>query len=194
VAKYGGASQPIKGYGRSMKVISSQEVLKNNLFTVAEEVATDPSGFQIHRFIVRHPGSAVMMAVDQKDRVLLVKQFRLPAQQELWELPAGRLDPGETSLQAAKRELREETGYKAKKWVKLASFWATPGYVDEKMNLFLAVGLTEGAQEPMDDERIQIRWFSKTELRSLIRAGKILDGKTIIGYFLWLEYKRGVGK
>jgi ADP-ribose pyrophosphatase len=177
-----------------MKVISSREVLKNKLFRVAEEVATDPGGFQIHRFIVHHPGSAVMMAVDHKDRILLVKQFRLPAERELWELPAGRLDPGESPLQAAKRELREETGYKAKKWVKLASFWATPGYVDEKMNLFLALDSTEGAQEPMDDERIQVRWFSKTELGGLIRAGTILDGKTIIGYFLWLEYKRGAGK
>ncbi len=173
-----------------MKVISSKEVLKNRLFTVAEEVATDPGGFKIERFIVRHPGSAVMMAVDDRDRVLLVKQFRLPAERELWELPAGRLDPGESPLQAAKRELREETGYAAKKWAKLASFWATPGYVDEKMNLFLALDLTQGEQEPMDDERIEVRWFPKKELSDLIRAGKILDGKTIIGYFLWLDYKR----
>jgi ADP-ribose pyrophosphatase len=185
---------PIKRYGKSMKIISSREVLKNKLFTVAEEVATDPSGFQIHRYIVRHPGSAVMMPVDDKDRVLLVKQFRLPAKRELWELPAGRLDPGESPLKAAKRELREETGYQAKKWVKLASFWATPGYVDEKMNLFLALDLTPDEQEPMDDERIEIRWFSKAELGDLIRARKIPDGKTIIGYFLWLEYKRRAGK
>jgi ADP-ribose pyrophosphatase len=177
-----------------MKIISSREVLKNKLFTVADEVATDPSGFEIHRFIVRHPGSAVMMPVDDKDRVLLVKQFRLPAERELWELPAGRLDPGESPLKAAKRELREETGYKAKKWVKLASFWATPGYVDERMNLFLALDLRQGKQEPMHDERIEIRWFSKAELGRLISAGEILDGKTIIGYFLWLEYKQRVGK
>jgi ADP-ribose pyrophosphatase len=177
-----------------MRIISSREVLKNKLFTVANEVATDPSGFEIHRFIVRHPGSAVIMPVNGKDRVLLVKQFRLPAQRELWELPAGRLDPGESPLKAAKRELREETGYKAKKWIKLASFWATPGYVDEKMNLFLALDLTQGQQEPMGDERIEIRWFSKAELGDLISAGKILDGKTIIGYFLWLEYKRRAGR
>jgi ADP-ribose pyrophosphatase len=176
-----------------MKIISSQEVLKNKLFTVAEEVATDPSGFEVKRFIVRHPGSAVMMPVDNKDRVLLVKQFRLPAQRELWELPAGRLDPGESPLQAAKRELREETGYRAKKWVKLASFWATPGYVDEKMNLFLALDLTQGQQEPMDDERIEIHWFSKKELGDLVSSGKIEDGKTIIGYFMWLDYKRRAG-
>jgi len=173
-----------------MKVISSKEVLKNKLFRVVDEVATDPSGFEIHRMIVRHPGSAVMMAVDEKDRVLLVRQFRLPAQRELWELPAGRLDPGESPLQAAKRELQEETGVKAKKWVRLISFWPSPGYVDEKMNLFMAFELSEGEPHTMEDERIEVRWFSKRELAGLIRDGKIHDGKTLIGYFLWLEYRR----
>ena len=78
--------------------------------------------------MVRHIGSAVMMAVDEKKRVLLVRQYRLPAEKYLWELPAGRLDPGEKPLQAAKRELKEETGYTARKWTKLASFWVSPGY------------------------------------------------------------------
>lgn len=173
-----------------MKVVSSKEVFKNKLFTVTDEVAIDPGGFEIQRNIIRHPGSAVMMAVDDRERVLLVKQFRLPAKRELLELPAGRLDPGETPLQAAKRELKEETGFKAKKWVKLASFWPTPGYVDEKMNLFLAEELTAGAQNLMEDERIQIAWFSRKELGKLIAEGRILDGKTLIGYFLWLEHRR----
>jgi ADP-ribose pyrophosphatase len=170
-----------------MKVISSRELLKNKLFSVVEEVATDPSGFEIRRAIVRHPGSAVMMAVDENERVLLVKQFRLPAEQDLWELPAGRLDPGESALEAAKRELREETGYQAKKWTELAAFWASPGYVQEKMNIFLAEDLTEGAQEPMDDERIEIRWLEKSEIAHMIRTGEIADGKTMIGYFMWMD-------
>ena len=173
-----------------MKVISSKELLQTKIFTVVEEVATDPSGFEIKRAIVRHSGSAVMMAVDEKDRILLVKQFRLPAGKELWELPAGRLDPGESPLQAAKRELREETGYRAKTWVKLASFWASPGYVEEKMTIFLATGLTAGEQEPMDDERIEMQWFSKKELSEAIRAGKIADAKTMIGYYSWLDGRR----
>lgn len=173
-----------------MKVTSSKEILKNKLFTVVDEVATDPSGFEIHRSIIKHPGSAVMMAVDEKRRILLVRQFRLPAGKELWELPAGRIDPGESPLQAAKRELKEETGFKAKTWTKLASFWPSPGYVAEKMTIFLATDLTEGEQQPMDDERIEIRWFARQELGAAIEAGKIADGKTIIGYYAWLNTLR----
>lgn len=170
-----------------MQVISSRELLKNKLFTVVEEVANDPGGFEIKRAIIRHPGSAVMMAVDEKSKVLLVKQFRLPAEQDLWELPAGRLDPGESPLQAAKRELREETGYQATKWTEIASFWASPGYVREKMTIFSAEDLTEGPQEPMEDERIEIRWFEKDELHAMIRSGQIVDAKTIVGFFMWAD-------
>ena len=173
-----------------MKIISSKEVLKNKLFTVVDEVAHDNSGFEIKRSIVRHPGSAVIVAVDKKERVLLVKQFRLPAEKDLWELTAGRIDPGENALQAAKRELREETGYQAKKWVKLISYWASPGYVAEKMNVFLAQDLEAGEQHPMEDERIETRWFGRKELKKLIRSGKIEDGKTLVGYFMWLEHRK----
>lgn len=173
-----------------MKVTSSKELLKTKIFTVVEEQARDASGFEIQRAIVRHSGSAVILMADEKERVLLVKQFRLPAQKELWELPAGRIDPGENALQAAKRELREETGYKAKKWTKLSTFWASPGYVDEKMSVFLATELTEGEQEPMDDERIEMRWFTRKELHSAILDGRIPDAKTLIGYFLWLEQRK----
>jgi ADP-ribose pyrophosphatase len=172
-----------------MQILSSKEILKNKLFTVVDEVAQDNNGFEIHRNIIRHPGSAVMMAVDEKDRILLVKQFRLPAEADLWELPAGRLDPGETPLEAAKRELQEETGYTAKNWTELVSFWPSPGYVAEKMNLFLAEDLTAGEQHLMDDERIQYRWFAKDEVGEWIRSGKIPDGKTIVGYFMWLDRK-----
>lgn len=174
-----------------MEVISSREILKNKLFTVCDEVAHDSSGFEIHRSIVRHPGSAVMMAVDGQQRILLVKQFRLPAEKDLWELPAGRLDPGESPLEAARRELREETGYEAKTWTPLTSFWASPGYVDEKMNLFLAQDLTEGKAEPMGDERIEIAWFEAEKLRKMIVAGEIQDGKTMVGFLLWTEHQRG---
>lgn len=177
-----------------MKVISSQELLKNKLFTVVEEVAHEADGFEIKRAIVRHPGSAVMMPVDEKDRVLLVKQFRLPAEKELWELPAGRLDPGEAPLQAAKRELREESGYSAKRWTKLTSFWASPGYVAEKMTVFLAEDLKAGTPETMEDERIEVRWFERKEVRRMIRTGQIEDGKTMIGYSSWMDRRKQSAK
>jgi ADP-ribose diphosphatase len=171
-----------------MKVIKRNEVYKSKIFTLVEEEAKDPSGFKIERVIVRHAGSAVMLVVNDRGRVLLVKQFRLPAEKDLWEIPAGRLDPGEKPLQAAKRELTEETGYTAKRWKKLTAYWPTPGYVSEKMHLFLATDLTEGKATPMEDERIEIRWFKKKELAKLIRKGEIEDGKTLLA-FLWWQYK-----
>src|SRR5690242_16354439 len=128
-----------------MKITSSKQVYDCGLFRVTEDEAVDPkTHFKIKRSVVRHAGSAVMMAVDARQRILLVRQYRLPAEKYLWELPAGRLDPGETPLQAAKRELAEETGYRARTWKKLVTFFASPGYVQEKMTIFQATNLTGG--------------------------------------------------
>ena len=169
-----------------MKITSSREVYQCKLFRVTEDRAVDPkTGFEIKRSVVRHIGSAVMMAVDEKKRVLLVRQYRLPAGKYLWELPAGRLDPGEKPLQAARRELIEETGYRARQWTRLASFWVSPGYVQERMTIYLATELTAGEATPMDDERIETRWFTRRELADLVRSGKIEDAKTIIGFLTW---------
>ena len=168
-----------------MKILSSRETYRCGLFWVTEEEASDGKGFHIQRSVVRHAGSAVVLAADAKKRILLVRQYRLPAQAYLWELPAGRLDPGESPLHAAKRELREETGLRARKWRKLISYYASPGFVAEKMNLFLATELTEGEAQPMDDERIETRWFTRREMDALIEAGKLIDGKTVTGYLLW---------
>jgi ADP-ribose pyrophosphatase len=155
------------------------------LFRVTEDEATDRTGWKINRSVVRHAGSAVMLAVDDKDRILLVRQYRLPADRYMWELPAGKADEGETVAQAAKRELIEETGLRAKKWKKLTTFYPSPGFVEEKMTIFLATGLTQGEAQPMEDERIETRWFTKKELKEWIRKNKIIDGKTMIGYLRW---------
>jgi len=95
------------------------------------------------------------------------------------------VDEGETVLQAAKRELIEETGLRAKQWKKLVTFYPSPGYVEEKMTIFLATNLTRGEAQPMEDERIETRWFTKKDLRRLIAKNKILDGKTMIGFLYW---------
>jgi len=156
-----------------MKLISSKQVYAGRIFRVTEDRAVDEDGFEIRRGIVRHDGSAVMMAVDERRRILLV----------------GRLDPGETPLRAARRELKEETGYRARKWKKLLSYYPTPGYVSEKMTIYLATELVEGEATPMGDERIECRWFTEEELDERIRAGKIADGKTIIGFLTWKRYR-----
>jgi ADP-ribose pyrophosphatase len=174
-----------------MKIKSSKQVYDCGLFRVTEDRAVDEkTKFEIKRSVVRHIGSAVMMAVDDKKRVLLVRQYRLPAGKYLWELPAGRLDPGEKPLQAAKRELIEETGYRARKWTRLASFWASPGYVQERMTIYLAEDLQAGEATPMDDERIETRWFKRKELAKMISDGTIEDAKTMVGFLTWRHRKK----
>ena len=171
-----------------MKIISSKELLRTPIFHVTLDRAIEPGGFEIQRAIVQHGGSAVVMPVDEQRRVLLVRQYRLPARRFLWELPAGRIDPGEGALEAARRELTEETGLRARKWTKLAEFYASPGFVAEKMTIYLARELQAGQATPMEDERIEMRWFTEHEMDRLIQTGKILDAKTNIGFLRWQRY------
>ena len=168
-----------------LKLISSEELIATPIFRVTMDHAVDPDGFEIRRAIVRHNGSAVMMPVDEKGRILLVRQYRLPARRYLWELSAGRIDPGETPLKAAKRELLEETGYRAKKWTKLVKFYPSPGFVEEAMTIFIAQDLTAGQAQPMEDERIECAWFTLKQMAGMIEKGEIQDAKTIIGYSMW---------
>lgn len=168
-----------------MKLISSKMLCETGLFSVTWDHATDPDGFEIQRGIVQHPGSAVILPVDAKKRILLVRQYRLPARRFLWELPAGKIDAGETPLKAAKRELKEETGCKAKSWTKLAEFYPSPGFLAEKMTIYLAEHLVEGEATPMDDERIEKKWFTPKEVEEMLRKGQILDAKTNIGFLRW---------
>jgi ADP-ribose pyrophosphatase len=104
------------------------------------------------------------------------------------------VDPGEKPLQTARRELVEETGYRAKKWTKLAEFYPSPGFLTEKRTIYLATGLTAGEPKPMEDERITTRWFTAKDLDEMIRTGKIKDAKTNIGFLRWKRYFAGAGR
>jgi ADP-ribose pyrophosphatase len=168
-----------------MHITSSVEKYRCAIFHVTEDEANDPTGFRIKRSIVRHPGSAVVMPVDDQHRVLLVRQFRLPPDRYMWEIPAGKIDDGEDAFQAAQRELGEETGLSARSWKELVSFYPSPGYVEEKMTLFLATDLTQGQAHNMDDERIETRWFTRDEIATLIASSEIQDAKTIIAFLMW---------
>ena len=170
-----------------MKITSSKEVYRCRVFAITEDEASDGKGHTIQRSVIRHPGAAVMIAVDKKGRVLLVRQYRLPADQYLWELPAGTVDPGEKVARTAKRELIEETGLRAKKWKKLVSFYPSPGYGSEKMTIFLATDLKQGESHPMDDESIETRWFTKKQVTEMIRSNRIVDAKTMVGFLYWAK-------
>ena len=146
----------------------------------------------VRRDLVQHPGSIVILAVDEnvgkEPRVLLERQYRHAAGARLWELPAGSLEPGEDKLEAARRELLEETGYTARKWQKALYFYVSPGFLTESMQVYLAQGLTKGKAQPEDDERIAVRFFSLPQAVTMIASGKIIDAKTIAP-ILWLENK-----
>jgi ADP-ribose pyrophosphatase len=146
-------------------------------------------GDRIHdREVVRHPGAvAIVPLLDGK--VLLVRQYRAPIDKEIWELPAGTIEPGEEPLECAKRELEEETGYRAREWRKLAEFYTTPGFCDERMVLFLARGLEPrpGARAA-EDESLEVRAFTFAEAKQMLLRGELEDAKTIIGLSRIISY------
>jgi len=163
-----------------VEVVSSKRVLRTAIFDIHRERAVGPGGFEMDREIIKHPGAAVMLARNDDDQLLLVRQFRLPVRRHLWELPAGRMDDGETPLQAAKRELQEETGYRARSWRKILDFYPTPGFCDERMVAFVAEDLTAGEASPEPYERIQTRWFWWPAAIEMVREGRIKDAKTLV--------------
>jgi len=175
------------------RVLSSREVYRGPAFWVTTDQVLEPSGVQVRRDIVHHTGSVVTLAVDQarrEPRILLVRQYRHAAQQYLWELCAGRIDEGENPVVAAKRELREETGYTAKRWRRILRFYASPGFVAETMAIYLAQDLRPGSAQPEEDEVIETKFFPLRAAVQMVLQGEIRDAKTMVG-ILWLK-QRGV--
>ncbi|MGH9446328.1 MAG: NUDIX hydrolase [Terriglobia bacterium] len=171
-----------------MRVLNSRSVYKGRIIELEIDRIIEPQGVEAEREVVRHPGSVVVLPRFPGSRILLVRQFRYAARRSLWELVAGSLGPRESAVKAAARELREETGYSAAKFRLLFRFYSSPGFLDEKMHLFEALDLRSGDAMPERDERIEARLFSLSELREMIAAGKIQDGKTLVG-LLWLLAK-----
>ena len=175
----------------SARVLSSHKVFQGRVFSLVTQKVQEPDGVRVRRDIVQHPGSIVILALDdsvQPPRVLLERQYRHAAGQRLWELPAGSLEPGENKLAAAKRELLEETGYTAAKWQRALFFYVSPGFLSESMQVFLARELREGKAQPEEDERITVRFFPLSQAVKMAITGKIIDAKTIAP-LLWLERK-----
>jgi ADP-ribose pyrophosphatase len=137
------------------------------------------------REIVEHPGAVAIIAVDDEDKVVLVRQLREPARKKLLEIPAGTVDAGEEPLETAKRELAEETGLRGGQWQHAASFWTTPGFCRELMHVFFAEGVEEGERRPEDDEEIELRRVPVAEIAD--RLGDLEDAKTLVGLLLYLR-------
>jgi ADP-ribose pyrophosphatase len=170
------------------QVLSSCIVFEGKVFGVRRDEVIEPSGVRATREVISHPGSVVVLPLLPDGRILLVRQYRYAARDYLWELVAGRIVAGESPRQAAARELIEETGYRAKRLRIFLDVFPTPGFLEERMFLLLAEGLTPGKAEPEEDEKIVSRAYNHKELEEMIRTGKLRDAKTIAGILYYLRF------
>jgi ADP-ribose pyrophosphatase len=178
------------------ELLSSEVVFEGPLFRVLRDRLIEPGGSEEVRDVVRHNGSVVILAIDNTKSkknpwVVIERQYRHAAGHFLWELPAGKLDPGEDALQGAQRELEEETGYRAKKWKPLVEYYPSPGFVGESMKVFTAEGLVAGDPHPEEDERIEFRLVKLSQVIKLIEKGAIQDGKTLSSVLLYARKVAG---
>jgi len=190
----GQTNQPLKLTGRG-RTLSSKTVFKGKVFWVTQDEVAEPGGVRATREVIRHNGSVVILAVDTRSNpadpgILLIRQWRHAANQFLLELPAGRIEPGEKLIPSGRRELLEETGYRARKWSKHTKYFASPGFLSEAMHILLAEDLTAGQAAPEDDEKIEIHMTPLSEILRLIHAGKIHDGKTLIGVLYYASHRK----
>lgn len=181
------ASQP---KSKKVQLLSSEIAYHGPLFDVHSDYVKEPEGVASRREVIRHTGSVVILAVDdsksKKDPlVLLERQYRHAAGQYMWELPAGRKEASEAHLPGAKRELIEETGYRARRWSKLTRFYPSPGFLGEWMQIFLAEGLTAGVAEPEADEFIECHMLPLSEALRWVESNRIIDGKTMIALLFY---------
>ncbi|TCS84072.1 NUDIX hydrolase [Tepidibacillus fermentans] len=174
------------------KTVSSQQIFDGKIIKVFVDTVELPNGKHATREIVRHPGAVGILAVTKENRVLMVKQYRKPMNQFLYEIPAGKLEPGEDPKLCAIRELKEETGYVATNMTPFSKFYTSPGFADEFIHLFYAEGIEAGEATPDEDEFVELVELTLDESIEMIEKGKIVDAKTIISiYYLQMMLLKG---
>ena len=173
---------------KTAKILNSTSIYEGRVFGIRRDEVIEPSGVRAIREVITHPGSVVVLPVLPDGRILMIQQYRHATRQYLWELVAGRIDSGETPKVAGARELIEETGYRAKRLRVFMEFFPTPGFLEEKMFLLLAEGLTAGEAEPEEDEKIFSRAYNRKELEEMIRRGKLRDAKSIAGILYYFRF------
>lgn len=169
---------------RPLRIHSSKVVYQGKVFRLERARITEPGGVTALREVIRHPGSVVVLAFLPDGRLPMVRQFRYPTGRYLWELVAGAMEPGESPVEAARRELLEETGYRARTLKPLLDFYSSPGFLEERMVLVEARDLTQSKARPDPDERIRVGRFTISEIKRKLAHKKILDAKTLVG-LLW---------
>jgi len=165
-------------------LLESEIVFKGAVFDVERDRLREENGMEIIREVVRHPGGAGALPLFDDGRVALVKQYRHPARRELLEIPAGKIEDGETPETCAAREVEQEIGFRAGRIEKLAEFYSTPGFCEEKLHVYLATGLTPSSQALDHDELVEVVYLPFAEAAQVAERGGIEDSKTIIALFL----------
>lgn len=172
------------------RVLSSQEVFEGRIIRVRRDEVELPGGRRSAREVVEHPGAVAVVAVDDQGEVLLVRQYRHAVGRVTLEIPAGTLKPGEDPLDCARRELEEETGCRAESFHRLASFYTTPGFTSELMHLYLAEGLRSGAQNPDEDEDLELVRLPLPKALEVVTEEDRGDGKSLAGLLLAEKHLR----
>jgi ADP-ribose pyrophosphatase len=163
------------------KRLKSDYAFKGRILNLRVDTVELPNGRTSTREVVEYAGAVAVVALDEQGNVVLVRQYRYPVGRELVEIPAGKIDRNEDPLECARRELAEETGYRAREWQSLLRFYSTPGFTSEHMHLFLAKGLEAGEQAPDEDEFVEVRKVPLSEAVAMVERGEICDAKSIVG-------------
>lgn len=178
---------PADDSGRLVRVLSHERLFSGKVVSLDHDDVEEPGGIRGLREVVRQPGSVAALPVHEDGSVTLVRQYRYAVDDFVWEVPAGRRDPGETPAEGARRELEEEVGLRARRLEPLLTFWTTPGFCDEEMHLFRATDFETVPPRPEADERLEIGRFSWRDAYAMLRGGQIREGKTLVALLLELQ-------
>ena len=176
---------------KTARILKSEVIYEGKAFGVRRDELIEPSGVRTVREVVTHPGSVVVLPVLPDGKIVLVRQYRHATGRYLWELVAGRMEPGEDPKTGAARELIEETGYRGRKFTVFLDVFPTPGFLEERMYLLLAEGLTAGKAEPEEDEKLTVRAYTMSQLERMIRSGELRDAKSIAGLLFYFRFMAG---